>query len=222
MSEDTVQKILGLHGDKVFLEEPNFDDIEHHGVKGMRWGVRRATRQGQALANSKKAHDNAALKGGVTSGLHKNRAKAAEKSLNKINKRIEKKGGTPVPVPGRRTAGGSKKGDNRTHFQKPGRRLSDKELQDRIKRMELEKRYNDLNARQISSGRKFTNDVLGNTGKTVATTLLTGAAVYAAAHAINKKFGPDAASGITKVSFPKAKAAAPVVREIAQNTRSFT
>lgn len=111
--------------------------IEHHGVKGMRWGQRRS------------------------------RSSAVSKPTV------------------------------RTKFEKAPTRLSDAELNRRVKRMEVEKRYNDLNKKDVGEGHKFASDILKNTGKTVATTLLAGAALYGISRALNTKLGPGAASAIT-------------------------
>lgn len=112
--------------------------IEHHGVKGMRWGQRTSR-----------------------SSVSKSKPTA------------------------------------RTKFEKSPTRLSDADLNRRVKRMEVEKRYNDLNKKDVSEGHKFASDILKNTGKTVATTLLAGAALYGISKALNTKLGPGAASAIT-------------------------
>lgn len=151
MSEDIVKAIL-LESGKETVSEVDDNVVEHHGVKGMRWGVR--------------------TKGGVSKG----RTVAGRQAQGRI--------------------GATKKKDNRTHFEKSGKRLSDKELQDRIKRMELEKKYNELNQRQVSAGKKATHEILGKTGKTVATTVLTGAALIVVARALDKRF-PGAGKEVT-------------------------
>lgn len=200
MSEDAVKAILDLHGDKTFVEQPAEDDVEHHGVKGQKWGVRRNQSKGESLARAKAFHDSAATsKRGPAKSLHENRARQAERSLNKVNRRIVKKGGTPVPVNGggRRVSPSSKKNAKKTQFQKPPTRLTDKQLQERISRMELEKKYNTLNAKELSNGRKFTNDIMNSTGKQVATTILAGGALYLVAKGIEKKFGVEPARAIT-------------------------
>ena len=68
--------------------------------------------------------------------------------------------------------------------------LSDKELDDRIKRLEKEKRLKDLTDEQVNLGRSETKRVLRKVGTTVATTALTGAALYAAKALITGKFDP--------------------------------
>jgi hypothetical protein len=107
--------------------------IAHHGVKGMRWGVR-------------------------NSGNRVRLGKRGQKS--------------------------------KTTYQKPAHRLSDADLSKRIKRMEMEKRYSDLNkkdATRIDKGRKFSTGILSNSGRTVATTLVSGAALLAISKALQKK-----------------------------------
>lgn len=111
--------------------------IEHHGVKGMQWGVRTKSKSGSS-------------------------------------------------------------GTNRTTYGKSPKRLTSAELEKRIKRMETEKKYNDLNKRDVSKGEQIATEILTNSGKKIATTVLTGAGLLAVKIAVNKKLGPDAASMITK------------------------
>ena len=51
-----------------------------------------------------------------------------------------------------------KTGKTKTTYTKPGHKLSDEQLSKRIKRMEMEKRYKDLNQPDIHKGRKFATD----------------------------------------------------------------
>jgi|SRR5580765_262516 len=111
--------------------------IEHHGVKGMKWGVR---------------------------------GSGAKRTSSK----------------------------SRTSFNKSPKRLTTHELEARIKRMEMEKKYNELNRRDVSKGSKVASEILGNSGKKVATTVLTGALLFAVKQAVKKKFGEEAASMVTK------------------------
>lgn len=119
--------------------------IEHHGVKGMKWGVRN------------------------------------------IRNRVT------VGKPSKRHTG-----TERTHFTKSPKRLTSNELESRIKRMETEKKYNDLNKRDVSKGSQLASEVLTNSGKKIATTVVTGAGLLVVKRAIKKKFGEDAASAVTK------------------------
>lgn len=69
--------------------DPN-DELQHYGVKGMRWGVRRATKQ-LSKASDSKQRDKAIAK------LQKHRAKASkelaklEKKHPKLEKKVEEK-----------------------------------------------------------------------------------------------------------------------------------
>lgn len=69
--------------------------------------------------------------------------------------------------------------DERKVASKNRRTLSDAELKKRIERMELERKMKDLTDKDIAPGRKAVNEILSNSGKKVATTVLTGATLYA-------------------------------------------
>lgn len=84
--------------------------------------------------------------------------------------------------PRNRVRSGTAKAASRTKFQKPASRLSDTEIQKRIKRMELEKRYNELNKGEKAAGKKYLHDILQNSGKTAA-----GAVVGTVVAAVVKK-----------------------------------
>jgi hypothetical protein len=114
--------------------------IDHHGVKGMHWGVRR-------------------------------------------------QGGSSRP---------STRGTSRTVYGKHPKHLTSAELDKRIRRMESEKKYNELNKRDVSRGSRIASEILTNTGRAVASTVLVGAALLGIRVALSKKFGPEAAGMITK------------------------
>jgi hypothetical protein len=99
---------------------------------------------------------------------------------------------------GVRRGGGSRRGTARTTFEKHPKNLTSSELNKRIQRMEMEKRYNELNKRDVSHGERVAHDILTNVGRTVVTTLLTGAALYGAKKGLQSKLGQEAASLITK------------------------
>jgi hypothetical protein len=114
--------------------------LEHHGIKGMRWGVRR----------------------------------------------------------GRNASGKPTRGTSRTVFEKHPKHLTSAELEARIRRMEAEKKYNELNKRDVSRGEQLAGEILKNSGRAVATTVLTGALLLGVKTAVGKKMGSEAASMITK------------------------
>lgn len=84
------------------------------------------------------------------------------------------------------------------------RLLSDEELDQRIRRLEKEKKLRDLTDSEINRGRKEVGEVLANSGKQVATTTISGATKYGVKVALTKKFdAKDAADYI--VPKPKSK-----------------
>lgn len=114
----------------------NDDHLEHYGVKGMKWGVRK-----------------------------KRQASRVE--------------------PGRR----GKKGKSHTTFQKSPSRLSDVELQKRIRRLELEKKYSELNKPPQTKGKKFAGELMNQNGKKVVGSIVGTTTAFAVNRALKKKFG---------------------------------
>lgn len=110
-------------------------DLEHHGVKGMHWGVR------------------------------KDRSRVSTGKKRK------------------------KRATQRTVFEKSPKRLTEAELNRRIERMQLEKKYNELNKRDIRKGEVFATDVVHNAGKKVLTALVTAGFGFAVKMALDKRFG---------------------------------
>ena len=104
--------------------------IEHHGVRGQRWGVRRSQRALSAARASRAAD------GGSSEAL-------AGKDVK------------------------STKGKTR-YSSKPSK-LSTEELKSRISRMEMEKRYNDLNKRDKRAIEVMTTNALKSAGTEVLT-----------------------------------------------------
>ena len=64
-----------------------------------------------------------------------------------------------------------------TTYVKPATHLSDQELAKRIKRLEQEKKYNKLNQKEMSKGKKAADEILTNSGKKAASTALAAASV---------------------------------------------
>lgn len=96
----------------------------------------------------------------------------------------------------RSSGGGSSK--TRTTFKKPPSKLSTEELKKRINRMEIEKKYNDLNSPDMSSGRRFVSDVLNNSGRRVVNTVATGATLLVVKTALEAKFGSGVGEAVTR------------------------
>lgn len=109
--------------------------LSHHGVKGMKWGVRKSR----------------SAKSGTTT---------------------------------------------RTKFKKPPHKLSDAEINKRIKRMELEKKYNQLNKKDASKGEQIAKDVMENIGTRLLKGLAAGATVVVVERALSSRVNQQAIKAV--------------------------
>ena len=115
-------------------------ELYHHGIKGMKWGVRRyQNSDGTLTPAGKKRYDK--------------QVRASRKA----------------DVKNRRT-------------------LSDSEIEQKIKRLESEKKLKNLTEEDLSPGRKAASDILKSAGNKVLTAAAAGAAAYAVKVAMTKKF----------------------------------
>lgn len=106
--------------------------LKHYGVKGMKWGVRKAR---------------------PTSGKRRGKTNA-----QRIYEHVTRKKETPQAT-------------TKTSSQPVKRRvsdMSDEELRTAINRMQMERTYAQLTAKEVSKGQKFVKEVLYNSAKTVA------------------------------------------------------
>lgn len=198
--------------------EAEVEDLVHHGVKGQRWGVIRKKASAGRRATVK------ALKksGRFTANATRTSIKATRTGVAKVQKakqaHDERVAGK---IQAKKEAKARKKFANRGY-----KKISDTELQSRIKRLEQEKRYRELKAdRHLVRGREVTRSILENS--------LTKAGTYAATKAMktafDKSFDPGktgkSAGETLKKAAEKAKEAAEaasVVAEEAHKTYNST
>lgn len=193
--------------------EAEVEDLIHHGVKGQKWGVIR-----KKASAGRKATIKAIQKSGrFTANATKTTIKTARTGAAKVQKA---KQAHDQRVAGKKQAKADAKA--RKKFANRGyKKISDSELQSRIKRLEQEKRYRELKAdRHLVRGREVTRSILENS--------LTKAGTYAATKAMktafDKSFDPGKTGKSTaetlKKAAEKAKEAAEAASVVAEEAKS--
>ena len=154
--------------------------LKHHGIKGMHWGVRRyqnydGTRIGsnkkQKLKKAAKVAAGAAVVGGAAAvGVAGSKSGKASEAF--------KPGKDNKPSPAEKITRSTSDIVDRSskiveRSNKPAPRqdlskVSNKELQDKINRMQLEKRYSELSNTEYDAGRQRTKEILETVGDVAA------------------------------------------------------
>lgn len=149
------------------------DELYHHGIKGMRWGVRRYQNADGTLTDLGKRHQNIkdadrniytdpeaksmrdrAIYSQVSSDYAMNSGVAKQistsaRSASNISRRME-----------------SKKRER--NIWKDASSMTDQDLQKAVNRMNLERNYNSLQYDKINAGKTHTSDVLDTVGDVAA------------------------------------------------------
>ena len=197
--------------------EAEVEDLIHHGVKGQKWGVIR-----KKASAGRKATIKAIQKSGrFTANTTKTTIKTARTGAAKVQKA---KQAHDARVAGKKQAKADAKA--RKKFANRGyKKISDTELQSRIKRLEQEKRYRELKAdRHLVRGREVTRSILENSltkaGTYAGTKLMKSAFDNAFEGATGGKAGKKSAAETLKKAAEKAKEAAEAASVVAEEAKS--
>ena len=139
------------------------DYLEHHGIKGQKWGIRRFQREdGTRTEAGKKRYRSDEYKRGLAIATCKG---------GLIGRALYKRKHKETDEPSR-------------HSYRERKAMSDDELFKRIGRLEKEKRLMDLERDTDDRARAQTNRILATAGKTALAATATGAAMLGTKHAI--------------------------------------
>ena len=147
-----------------FTITPSDSDVQHYGIKGMKWGVRRYQNEDGTLTELgkrrvktdgsegdtyDKVHAEVAKDYGRISSAQNSAANAARSASNIANRsanaeRAKAKSDIDVSE------------------------MSDEELRARINRMNLERQYKDLSTETVGTGKRVLSDILQTTGDVLA------------------------------------------------------